>query len=122
MRISDWSSDVCSSDLQNRVAVACFASNVARLETVIQVAEDCGRRICLLGRSMHRIVECARESGYLLGHRTFVSEEEVDYLPRNEVDRKSVVQGKSVSVRVDFGGRRIIQTKKYTVNTQHTDV
>src|SRR3546814_8235921 len=85
MRISDWSSDVCSSDLQNRVAVACFASNVARLETVIQVAEDCGRRICLLGRSMHRIVECARESGYLLGHRPFVSEEEVDYLPRNEV-------------------------------------
>ncbi|HEY9549791.1 MAG TPA: ribonuclease J, partial [Kiloniellaceae bacterium] len=73
------------SGLENRVAVACFASNVARLETVIQVAEDCGRRICLLGRSMHRIVECARESGYLLGHRPFVSEEEVDYLPRNEV-------------------------------------
>src|SRR3546814_14667736 len=34
---------------------------------------------------MHRIVEGARESGYLLGHRPFGSEEEVDYLPRNEV-------------------------------------
>jgi len=71
--------------LKNRVAVACFASNVARLETVIRVAEDCGRRVCLLGRSMHRIVECARETGYLQGHKPFLSEEEVDYLPREEV-------------------------------------
>lgn len=71
--------------LQNRVAVACFASNVARLETVIEVAEACGRRVCLLGRSMHRIVECAQEAGYLLGHKPFVSEEEIDYLPRHEV-------------------------------------
>jgi ribonuclease J len=71
--------------LKQRVAVACFASNVARLETMIQVAEDCGRRVCLLGRSMHRIVDCAREAGYLTGHRPFVAEEELDYLPRDEV-------------------------------------
>jgi len=71
--------------LENRVAVACFASNVARLETVIEVAEACGRRVCLLGRSMHRIVECAREAGYLQGHKPFVAEEEIDYLPRDEV-------------------------------------
>ncbi|MGF1591952.1 MAG: ribonuclease J [Kiloniellaceae bacterium] len=71
--------------LKQRVAVACFASNVARLETMIRVAEDCGRRVCLLGRSMHRIVDCAREAGYLTGHRPFVAEEEVDYLPRDEV-------------------------------------
>ena len=71
--------------LENRVAVACFASNVARLETVIRVAEACGRRVCLLGRSMHRIVDCARESGYLAGHQPFLSEDEIDYLPRSEV-------------------------------------
>ncbi len=71
--------------LKNRVAVACFASNVARLETVIRVAEECGRRVCLLGRSMHRIVDCARESGYLGGHQPFLPEEEIDYLPREEV-------------------------------------
>src|SRR3546814_538657 len=71
--------------LQNRVARACFARNVARLDTVIQVAEACGRRVCLLGRSMHRIVECAREAGYLTDHRPFVADDEIDYLPRNEV-------------------------------------
>jgi ribonuclease J len=71
--------------LKNRVAVACFASNVARLETVIRVAEATGRRVCLLGRSMHRIVDCAIESGYLRDHQPFVAEEEIDYLPRESV-------------------------------------
>ncbi len=71
--------------LKKRVAVACFASNVARLETVIRVAEACGRRVCLLGRSMHRIVDCAREAGYLQDHQPFLSEDEIDYLPREEV-------------------------------------
>src|SRR3546814_18108802 len=35
-----------------------------------------------------------------------------------QIDRKSVVEGKSVSVRVDLGGRRIIKTKK---EKQHTN-
>ena len=71
--------------LKKRVAVACFASNVARLETVMHVAEACGRRVCLLGRSMHRIVECAREAGYLQGLPPFIGEDEIEYLPRDKV-------------------------------------
>src|SRR3546814_18481972 len=38
--------------------------------------------------------------------------------PREARDRKSVVEGKSVSVRVDLGGRRIIK-KKHDVNKKH---
>jgi len=34
---------------------------------------------------MHRIVECARDAGYLQGHKPFVAEEEIDYLARDEV-------------------------------------
>src|SRR3546814_9064186 len=34
---------------------------------------------------MHHIVECAREAGYLTDHRPFVADDEIDYLPRNEV-------------------------------------
>src|SRR3546814_13021774 len=37
---------------------------------------------------------------------------------RNGRDRKSVVSGKSVSVRVDLGGRRIINKKKYNYNSE----
>ncbi len=71
--------------LKQRVAVACFASNVARLETVIRVAEAQGRRVALVGRSMHRIVAAARETGYLRDLPPFITEEEVGYLPREEV-------------------------------------
>src|SRR3546814_11454349 len=39
---------------------------------------------------------------------------------RSRTDRKSVVQGKTVSGRVDHGGRRIIKEKtKYTARTRH---
>ena len=38
--------------------------------------------VALVGRSMHRIVEAARETGYLTGVQPFLSDKEVDYLPR----------------------------------------
>src|SRR3546814_13250611 len=41
------------------------------------------------------------------------------YLPAGPIDRTSVVEGKSVSVRVDLGGRRIIKKKQNTITKQH---
>ena len=70
---------------ENRVAVACFASNVARLETVIRVAHACGRRVSLVGRSMHRIYAAARESGYLDDLPPLVDVRDAGYLPKEEV-------------------------------------
>lgn len=72
-------------DQTGRVAVACFASNVARLDTVFRVAEACGRRVCLVGRSMHRIVAAARETGYLKNVPPLVDPRELSGLPREEV-------------------------------------
>jgi ribonuclease J len=71
--------------LDQRVAIACFASNVARFESIVRAAEAHGRRVALLGRSMHRIHEASRENGYMPDLPPFVSEQDVDYLPRNEV-------------------------------------
>ncbi len=71
--------------LDQRVAIACFASNVARLETAMRVAEAHGRRVALIGRSMLRIVEAARESGYLADLPGLLAEQEVGDLPRREV-------------------------------------
>lgn len=71
--------------LKGRVAVACFASNVARLRTIAQVASDHGRRVALVGRSMHRIYQAAVETGYLEGLPALVSDSDLGYLPRDEV-------------------------------------
>ncbi len=71
--------------LEHRVAVAAFASNVARLETICRAAEANGRRVALVGRSIKRIVEAARETGYLGDVAPFVADGDVGYLPRREV-------------------------------------
>ncbi|MBM3542270.1 MAG: ribonuclease J, partial [Alphaproteobacteria bacterium] len=63
-----------------RVALACFASNIARLETAAYVAEKTGRHAALVGRSLWRMLDAARACGYLRGE-TFLGEEEAAYLP-----------------------------------------
>jgi ribonuclease J len=66
---------------ENRVAVACFASNVARLETMARVGEAHGRQVALVGRSLWRMYESAKETGYLRDIKPFVTEHDVGYLP-----------------------------------------
>jgi ribonuclease J len=48
-----------------KVAVACFASNVARLKTIFDAATANGRAVALVGRSLWRMNAAARETGYL---------------------------------------------------------
>jgi len=70
---------------KGRVAVACFATNVARVDSVLAAAKASGRRVCLVGRSMKRVFEAACDTGYLKHLPPMVEEEEVGYLPRDEV-------------------------------------
>lgn len=65
---------------EGRVAVAAFASNVARVESAIIAARICGRSVCLAGRSMHRIVAAARSVGLLSGIPEMIGEEEARVL------------------------------------------
>lgn len=48
-----------------RVLVTTFASNAARLQTLGEVAEDTGRKLCVAGRSLDRIIRVAKATGYL---------------------------------------------------------
>ncbi len=66
----------------NRIAFACFASNVARLDTVSRAAAANGRSAALVGRSLRRMDEIARQCGYLADLPAFVSEQHASYLPR----------------------------------------
>jgi ribonuclease J len=71
--------------MENRVAVAAFASNVGRLDTICRAAQAHGRQVALVGLSMKRIVEAARETGYLNDLPPFISDSRVGYLPRDKV-------------------------------------
>ena len=66
---------------KGKVAVTAFASNVARVESAIRAAQASGRTVCLVGRSMHRIVGAAREVGILKNMPDFIDEDEAGSLP-----------------------------------------
>lgn len=68
-----------------RVVVTTFASNVARLQTLAEVAEATGRQLCVAGRSLDRIIKVAQASGYLLDLPDVVRMEDAMDLPRGEV-------------------------------------
>ncbi len=67
-----------------KVAVACFASNVARLETISQAARANGRQIVIAGQSLIRIEKAARENGYLASTPHFIQQEEASQIPGNK--------------------------------------
>lgn len=63
-----------------RVVVACFASNIARLQTIGNVAHVAGRYLGLLGRSLHNMAGCARAAGYLQDNFSVVNNADLGYL------------------------------------------
>ncbi|NNC72200.1 MAG: ribonuclease J [Sphingomonadaceae bacterium] len=71
--------------LEGRVLVTTFASNVARLKTLGQVAKDCGRQLCVAGRSLDRIIGNAQASGYLKDFPDTVDFEAAMRLQRSEL-------------------------------------
>src|SRR3546814_16920707 len=109
MRISDWSSDVCSSDLGRRLSTKRILEIVTEhgVETPDRglVKLPAGR---LAASTLNRHM---RQRGYDTERMTR-EPAAVRYQAERAKDRKSVVSGKSVSVRVDLGGRRILKKKK----------
>ncbi|MGV2496410.1 ribonuclease J [Pelagerythrobacter aerophilus] len=68
-----------------RVLVTTFASNVARLHTLGEVAKATGRQLCVAGRSLDRIIDVAQDNGYLEDLPPLVDFDTAMGLPRGEV-------------------------------------
>ncbi len=68
-----------------RVLVTTFASNVARLQTLGDVARATKRGLCVAGRSLDRIIGAAKASGYLGGFPEIIDFDTAMKLPRGEV-------------------------------------
>ena len=73
------------SEASGRVVVTTFASNVARLQTLGQVAKASGRQLCLAGRSLDRIVAVAKANGYLHDLPPLIDWDRAMELPGREV-------------------------------------
>ena len=71
--------------MKNRIVITSFASNVARMETVFKVAEKIGRQVCLVGRSMNRIYQLARQCNYLQDIKNPVDVRDAKKIPKNKM-------------------------------------
>ena len=67
--------------IRGRVAVTCFASNVARVESIALAAEAAGRSVVVVGRSLRNLEVAARECGYLYDVPNFLSEQDAEDIP-----------------------------------------
>src|SRR3546814_20558085 len=106
MLISDWSSDVCSSDLAWLIVHLAWQYDAFSQGTGIATT---------LRKSAFLSVLAARRPSRALHKRIDLAKKPDEYA-QSAVDRKSVVQGTGVSVRVALGGRRIIQQKERTIH------
>jgi ribonuclease J len=68
-----------------RVVVACFASNIARLQSIGDLAASNGRHLAILGRSLNDMVTSAKACGYLHENFNVVPAHDIGYLPPHEV-------------------------------------
>lgn len=73
------------SGLTGKVAVACFASNVARMDSIIRAGEAAGRRVCLVGRSMHRMAAAAKSVGLFSDIKEFLTDGEAKHFPDDKI-------------------------------------
>src|SRR3546814_21099183 len=121
MRISDWSSDVCSSDLyvhpdrhgdRRRLGLQCCRdARPAGLSAGIPQRRRHGRRLFRGGGGYHR-ARVVGTGARIARARTHIRRDQGIAQTRAQArDRKSGGEGKSGSVRVDLGGPRTIQKK-----------
>lgn len=95
-----------------KVAVACFASNVARLESVIHAGRANGRQVCLVGRSLWRIVDVGRKTGYLKDIGPLLEAEDAADLPDREVlyvCTGSQGEPRAALMRIAFGNHPFVK-------------
>jgi len=70
---------------RGRVAVTTFASNVARIKAVADAAKAADREVVVVGRAMERVVQVARETGYLDGVQNFRGTDLYGHFPADKV-------------------------------------
>jgi len=74
------------SKIQDRIIVATFASNMYRVQQIVQACIDCNRKIAIFGRSMEKTIEVGQQIGYIKAPKgTIIDATEINNYPTNEL-------------------------------------
>lgn len=95
-----------------RITIACFSSNIARLETALLAAQEAGRKVCIVGRSLQRMMAAAKDTGYLQDTPSLVDERTAASMPPEQVlmiCTGSQGEERSALVRIAEGSHPILK-------------
>ncbi|MFM6972276.1 MAG: ribonuclease J [Alphaproteobacteria bacterium] len=92
------------------VGVTTFASNIARIHTIATIAKEVGRKVVLVGFSLHRLLDVAKKSGYLLDDFEFISDREIKFYDKREI----------LIISTGCQGEPLAGTRKIASNTHPT--
>jgi ribonuclease J len=114
---------VVSKYKRKRITVTCFASNIARMETVFHVAKQEGRRVAIIGRSMHRMMDAVADTSYFSSEfknsiGSILTDEEAADMPSEKVllmCTGSQGEARSALHRLARGENRVIKLGKRDV-------
>ncbi|HEU5047972.1 MAG TPA: ribonuclease J [Rickettsiales bacterium] len=116
-------------DCKNRVIVTTFASNIARLESIIKAGQAAGRHVAIAGRSLRRVINAAVESGYLQDINPLLGEREIGDVAKNDIlvictgcqgeplaALSKVARGEHPNIRLSPGDTVIFSSRKIPGN------
>ncbi len=118
-----------------KVIVSCFSSNVARLITIIKSARANGRDVALVGRSLWRMEEIARATGYIKEEEYFLEADDMMHLPDDKMlfictgsqgesraALRRVAEGKHRSLEMEKGDTVILSARAIPGNEKEIDI
>ncbi len=76
---------IFSQKKNGKIIITCFASNVARVESILKVAKNSNKCCLLLGRSLQKIYESAKENNLLLEFKNIITEKEAKIIPEEDL-------------------------------------
>ncbi len=76
---------IFSEKKNGKIIITCFASNVARVESILEVSKNSNKCCLLLGRSLQKILDSAKENNFLLGFNNILTEKEAEMISEDDL-------------------------------------
>ena len=109
---------IFSKKKRGKIIITCFASNIARLETILKVSDELNKCCFFLGRSLHRIYESAIENNYLKQFNNIIDEKDAKVI--NDDDLVIICTGSQGENRA--GLSRIVNGNHKNLNLSSEDL
>ena len=109
---------IFSKKKKGKIIITCFASNIARLETILKVSDELNKCCFFLGRSLHRIYESAIENNYLKQFNNIIDEKDAKVI--NDDDLVIICTGSQGENRA--GLSRIVNGNHKNLNISSEDL